>query len=917
MQSGDPEGGAPRNKKMTRSCSAVGCSTRDTVLSRERGLSFHQFPTDTIQRSKWIRAVNRVDPRSKKIWIPGPGAILCSKHFQESDFESYGIRRKLKKGTVPSVSLYKVPQGIRLKGKARQKILKQPLPVNSQEVATEDHNYSLKTPLTIGAEKLAEVQQMLQVSKKRLISVKNYRMIKKRKGLQLIDALVEEKLLSEETECLLRAQFSDFKWELYNWRETDQYSTEMKQFACTLYLCSSKVYDYVRKILKLPHSSILRTWLSKCQPGPGFNSHIFSFLQRRVQNGDQLYQYCSLIIKSIPLKQQLQWDPSSHSLQGFMDFGLGKLDADETPLATETVLLMAVGVFGHWRTPLGYFFVNRASGYLQAQLLRLSIGKLSDIGITVLAVTSDATAHSVQMAKVLGIHIDGDDMKCTFQHPSSCSQQIAYFFDSCHLLRLIRNAFQNFQSIQFINGIAHWQHLVELVTLEEQELSNMERIPSTPANLKNHVLKVNCAAQLFSESVASALEYLLSLGLPPFQNCIGTIHFLRLINNLFDIFNSRNCYGKGLKGPLLPETYSKINHVLIEAKTIFVTLSDTSNNQIIQGKQKLGFLGFLLNAESLKWLYQNYVFPKVMPFPYLLTYKFSHDHLELFLKMLRQVLVTSSSPTCLAFQKAYHNLETRYTFQDEVFLSKVSIFDISVARRKDLALWAVQRQYGVSVTKTLFHEDGICQDWSNCSLSEALLDLSDNRKNLIRYAGYVADKLSALLTCEDCITALYASDLKASKIGSLLFVKKKNGLHFPSESLCRVINICERVLRTHSRMAIFELIPKQRELYLQQKILCELSGHIYLFVDLNKHLFDGEVCAVNHFVKLLKDIIICFLNIRANNVAQNPLKRHSERTDMKTLSRKHWSSLPDYKCSSFANTNKFRHLLSNDGYPFK
>ena len=97
---------------------------------------------------------------------------------------------------------------INLKGKARQKILKQPLPDNSQEVATEDHNYSLKRPLTIGAEKLAEVQQMLQVSKKRLASAKNYRMIKKRKGLRLIDALIEEKLLTEETECLLRAQFS-------------------------------------------------------------------------------------------------------------------------------------------------------------------------------------------------------------------------------------------------------------------------------------------------------------------------------------------------------------------------------------------------------------------------------------------------------------------------------------------------------------------------------------------------------------------------------------------------------------------------------------------------------------------------------------------------------------------------------------
>ncbi|XP_043762290.1 DNA transposase THAP9 isoform X3 [Cervus elaphus] len=803
---------------MTRSCSAVGCSTRDTVLSRERGLSFHQFPTDTIQRSKWIRAVNRMDPRSKKIWIPGPGAMLCSKHFQESDFESYGIRRKLKKGAVPSVSLYKVLQGVHLKGKARQKVLKEPLPDNSQEVATEDHNYSLKRPLTIGAEKLAEVQQMLQVSKKRLASAKNYRMIKKRKGLRLIDALIEEKLLTEETECLLRAQFSDFKWELYNWRETAEYSAEMKQFACTLYLCSSKVYDHVRKILKLPHSSILRT----------------------------------------------------------------------------------------------------ASGYLQAQLLRLTIGKLSDIGITVLAVTSDASAHSVQMARALGIHLDGDNVKCTFQHPSSSSQQIAYFFDSCHLLKLIRNAFQNFQSIQFINGTAHWQHLVELAALEEQELSHTERIPRKLANLKNHILKTNCASQVFSESVVRALECLLSLGLPPFQNCVGTIHFLRLINNLFDILNSRNFYGKEFKGPLLPETFNKINHVLTEAKTIFVTLSDTSNNQILKGKRKLGFLGFLLNAESLKWLYQNYVFPKVMPFPYLLMYKFSQDHLELFLKMLRQVSVTTSNPTCMAFQKAYHNLETRHRLQDEVFLSEVSSLDISIARRTDLALGTVQREYGVSIIESLFYKEDICPDWSDCLLSEALLDLSVRRRNLTSYAGYIANKLSALLTCEDCLSALYASDLKASKIGSLLCVKKENGVHFPSESLCRVINTCERVVRTHSKPTVHEpLLPKQREFYLQQKILYELSGHIYLFVELDEHLFDGEVCAINHFVKLLKDIIICFLKIRAKDITQYSLKHHSERIELKSLSRKHWSSSQNYRCSSFANTNKCRHLLRNNRYPFK
>ncbi|KYO42721.1 DNA transposase THAP9 isoform B [Alligator mississippiensis] len=51
---------------MTRSCSALGCSARDNGRSRERGISFHQFPIDATQRNKWILAVNRADPKSKK-----------------------------------------------------------------------------------------------------------------------------------------------------------------------------------------------------------------------------------------------------------------------------------------------------------------------------------------------------------------------------------------------------------------------------------------------------------------------------------------------------------------------------------------------------------------------------------------------------------------------------------------------------------------------------------------------------------------------------------------------------------------------------------------------------------------------------------------------------------------------------------
>lgn len=100
-------------------------------------------------------------------------------------------------------------------------------------------------------------------------------------------------------------------------------------------------------------------------------------------------------------------------------------------------------ISSHWSTPLGYFCKQGLWIFASSSCFVLTIGRLSDIGITVLAVTSDASAHSVQMAKALGIHLDGDNTKC-ISTSSSSSQQIAYFFDSCHLLKLIKKCISEF-----------------------------------------------------------------------------------------------------------------------------------------------------------------------------------------------------------------------------------------------------------------------------------------------------------------------------------------------------------------------------------------------------------------------------------------------------------------------------------------
>ena len=49
----------------------------------------------------------------------------------------------------------------------------------------------------------------------------------------------------------------------------------------------------------------------------------------------------------------------------------------------------------------------------------------------------------------------------------------------------------------------------------------------------------------------------------------------------------------------------------------------------------LGFIGFLAAIDSIKALFYNLVEKENAPMKYLLTYKFSQDHLELFFGAVR------------------------------------------------------------------------------------------------------------------------------------------------------------------------------------------------------------------------------------------------------------------------------------------
>ena len=60
---------------MVRSCSALGCTNRDSEASRSKGIKFYRFPKNEEKRKLWLKALERED------FDPSESAAICSIHF--------------------------------------------------------------------------------------------------------------------------------------------------------------------------------------------------------------------------------------------------------------------------------------------------------------------------------------------------------------------------------------------------------------------------------------------------------------------------------------------------------------------------------------------------------------------------------------------------------------------------------------------------------------------------------------------------------------------------------------------------------------------------------------------------------------------------------------------------------------------
>ena len=174
-------------------------------------------------------------------------------------------------------------------------------------------------------------------------------------------------------------------------------------------------------------------------------------------------------------------------------------------------------------------------------------------------------------------------------------------------------------------------------------------------------MNVNWAAETLSGSVADAIEYCSKiLKLRPFFSSEGTVRFIRMFDQLFDILNSRNPLAKGTKAPLRASNMEFWGPFLEQAEQYILGLQDQNGTPVVESERRPPFIGFPACISNVRGIFNSFVASQNAPLKYLLTHKMSQDHLELFFRAVQACVRAKDNPTAEELTAAVERLLVRH-----------------------------------------------------------------------------------------------------------------------------------------------------------------------------------------------------------------------------------------------------------------
>jgi len=716
--------------------------------------------------------------------------------------------------------------------------------------------------------KLNDTINQLETSKKRLKleQQKSRRLKQKVSSLNsVINSLQKEHLISSNCAEILDSTFSGVSKEVFarmlGGKSRSEYPEELQAFAMTLQFYSSRAYDCVRENfdLALPSPRTIRSWYSGVDGDPGFTKQAFDALKARAS--DNLSKgketVCSIMFDEMAIKKHIEY--SNGRMCGYVDIGTGRFD-DSNPVAKDALVFMAVSVNDGWKIPLGYFLIDGLTGEERANLVSKCFRRLHDTGVRAVSLTCDGPSCHFAMMRSLGANMDIVGMDPSFPHPCDPSIRVHIVLDVCHMLKLLRNSFADIGVFKTSAGqTLSWQYIEELNKLQEKEgLRLGNKLRSAHIDWRKQKMKVNLAAQVFSSSVADAIQYCnLNLKLPQFRGSEATVEFLRHIDSAFDVLNSRNPLAQGTKAPMRKENADKMIKILKDAESFLLSLKDVTGKAMYLTPRKTGFVGFVASIKSISKLYAELVASHNAPMTYMLTYKFSQDHIELFFAAVRSRGGFNNNPTASQFMAAYKRLLIRHNVKNGmgncILRDSTVVLNVTPTAIGSPTAINLARKYDLIVRDHPIESD---HDYADIPNFETISEYKEAAVSYI--AGFVVRMIKRRLQCMACENAL--TD-KSGKVHKFVALKDRGGLHKASDS---VVSVCLETEKSFQRLLKLNegQLPQGFGVSsaLASSVLSNCAG-LHLFADLHCHQFDTTVDD-NHVHCLIKLASSCYTKIR-------------------------------------------------------
>jgi hypothetical protein len=417
--------------------------------------------------------------------------------------------------------------------------------------------------------------------------------------------------------------------------------------------------------------------MSSYECGPGYPSAVISKLGED-RRKDMRNMMTDVVVQfdEMAIRKETPWDSTNHRFAGFVDNGSDEYSED-AQVATNALVCLVAGISGGWKIVLGYVFTNKVDGSYMHTFARKGLELLSEQGFRVHAVISDGFAANVSMFEKFGVKesngtATGDknlapilyeDIESELSNTSWGAQNTYAIYDVVHMLKLWRNFISQCKNITWDEGVIDWCFIKKLYELQTNAgILAANKLTRNHLEFDKHKMKVSLATQVLSSSVADAIDFCRDgLKLDEFASSAPTASFIRLIDQAFDILNSRDPGERGYKEPLnVGNILSKFAFLEYFCRLILkMRFTEVTNSKgktkvieklVCRSNRKRCVVGMVISIKSIIRISTQLLQREQSPFFYVCTYRFSQDLLELMFNKVRGRLGRNNNPNCIEFR---------------------------------------------------------------------------------------------------------------------------------------------------------------------------------------------------------------------------------------------------------------------------